>query len=185
MNELMYVRTKVYPSEGAAVTTNLVDFAGSTGVCAVMTFPTPIEVLRMGIVVDTAEVLDVGAGFIIKLWKYVTTGVNTNAVALGTITRTADVAAGGVVYNNLGATLDLDGSVAVDGSTVFTTATPTRAQRTVLPGQQLVWDVTDVADTTGKGYVWVQYIERPFNGADIAQLLAASATVYAVIEVTA
>lgn len=170
MHELLKVKTRVYPQDGAAITTNLVDFAGSTGVAAVMNFGSPIEVKRMGIVIDSNEALVPGAGFSIALKKYLVPGSNTNAVTLGTITRTTNVAAGGVVYNDFDA-LPAE-QTAEDGKPRDVSPRSASDFSTnnfiVLPGQQLVWDVTDVGDTTGKGQVFIEYIDRPFNGIDIA-----------------
>jgi hypothetical protein len=178
MHDLLNVRTQVYPQGGAAITTNLVDFGGSTGVAAVMNFAVPVEIVRMGIVVDDNELLDVGAGFTITLKKYLVPGSATNAVTLGSITRIADVPKGGVVYNDfdLG---DNDGEVAEDGTTrnlpVRSASDFDTNDFIVLPGQQIVWDLTDAADTSGKGQVFVQYIERPFAGPDIAAAIKVTA----------
>jgi hypothetical protein len=170
MHDLLNVHTRVYPEVGAAITTDLIDFGGSTGVVAVMNFGAPIEVIRMGIVVDDNELLDVGAGFSIALKKYLIPGSSTNAVTLGTITSTADVAKGDGLYNDfrLG---DENGETAEDGELRYVSP---RSESdiedndfVVLPGQQLVWDLTDAADTSGKGQVFVQYIERPFTGSDL------------------
>ena len=166
MHDLLNVQTRVYPEVGAGVTTDLVDFAGSTGVCAVMNFAVPVEILRMGILVDDNELLDVGAGFSIKLWKYLVPGSATNAVSLGTITTTADVAKGSGLFNNLD--VAIAAATGDDGVSVLQVAPRDQQSNKwiVTPGQQLVWDVTDVADTTGKGQVWVQYVEKPFIGVD-------------------
>ncbi len=164
MNQQMYLQTKVYPSVGAGITTNTIDFGGSTGVCCVMNFGTEVEIQRWGLTVDDNELLDVGAGMVLALKKYLVPGSSTNAVTIGSIsTGTTDVAKGSGLYQNL---VDLDvaaaQSVAVDGSTVTTAPAPTVDTRTILPGQQLVFDLPDAADTSGKGSVWVQYIEKPF-----------------------
>ena len=166
MHDFLQVRTAVYPQQGAAITTDLIDFGGATGVVAVMNFGTAIEVLRMGITVDDNELLDVGAGMSIALKKYLIPGSSTNAVSLGTITTTADVAKGDGLYNNLD-TGDTDGETGEDGE--LRNESPRNNfddgnKYIVYPGQQLVWDLTDAADTSGKGQVWVQYVERPFAG---------------------
>ena len=176
-HDFVQKRVRVYPEVGAAITTDLVDFGGSTGVVAVMNFATPIEVLRMGITVDDNELLDVGVGFSIKLWKYLVPGSSTNAVALGTITSTTDVAKGSSLYNNLAAAVaQASGDDTLDGGTTPQTSlvdvSPRNANSTnnyiVNTGQQLVWDLTDAADTSGKGQVWVEYVERPMAGTAFA-----------------
>lgn len=166
MHDLNTIQARVYPEVGAAITTDLVDFGGSTGVVCVMNFASPIEVLRMGIVVDDNELLDVGAGFAIALKKYLIPGSSTNAVTLGTITRgtDADVAKGALLVNNLN-TGDTNGETAEDNTTRFESPRNNFDDGNkfiVTPGQQLVWDLTDAADTSGKGQVFVEYVKRPF-----------------------
>lgn len=168
MHDFLQKRVAVYPDKGAAVGTNLVDFGGATGVAAVMNFGVPIEVLRMGITVDNAETLDVGAGFTMTLYKYLVPGDATSAVSLGTITSTADVAKGAGLYNNLN-TGDVDGETAEDSTTRYESPRNNfddGNKYIVVSGEQLVWDLTDAADTSGKGQVWVEYVERPFDIAD-------------------
>src|SRR5690606_14519441 len=133
-------------------------------VVAVMNFGVPVEIIRAGITVDNAETLAVGTGFEITLKKYLVPGDSTNAVTLGTISSASDVAKGAGLYNDFSAG-DADGENAEDNSTRF------EAPRNnfddgnkfiIKSGEQLVWDLTDAADTSGKGQVWVQYVERPF-----------------------
>lgn len=169
MHDYLNVRRAVYPAVGAAITTDLVDFGGSTGVVAVMNFGGPIEVLKIGITVDDNELLDVGAGFVITAKKYLIPGSSTNAVTLGTISSTTDVAKGQSLYNNLQLG-DTDGETAEDGN--LRNESPRNNfddgnKFIIKPGQQLVWDLTDAADTSGKGQVWVEYVERPMAGSDL------------------
>lgn len=171
MHDYLNVKTAVYPAVGAAITTDLVDFGGSTGVVAVFNFGVPVEVLRIGLTVDDNELLDVGAGVVLSFQKYLIPGSSTNAVVLGTISSTADVAKGSGLYNNLN-TGDADGETAEDGS--LRNESPRNNfdsgnKYIIYPGEQLVVDLTDAADTSGKGQVWVQYVERPFAGTDITE----------------
>jgi hypothetical protein len=162
MHDLLNVRTAVYPDKGAGITTDLVDFGGATGVVAVMNFAVPVEVLRFGLLVDDNELLDVGAGVALALKKYLVPGSATNAVTLGTISSTVDVAKGSGLFNNLA--VEIAAATGDDGVSVLNVA-PRDEQSNkfiVLPGQQLVFDLTDAADTSGKGQVWVQYVEKPF-----------------------
>lgn len=166
-----YIQTRVvtFPSAEAALATPLVDFGGSTGVVAVLNFGVPVEVLRFGITVDSAEILDVGAGFSIALKKYPTRGVSTDAVTLGTISSTVDRAAGVTLYNNLD-TGDSDGETAEDSSLRHESPRNNFDLGNVYivkTGEQLVFDLTDAADTSGKGSVWVEYVERPFAGSAV------------------
>lgn len=166
MHDYLKVVTKVYPDQGAGITTNLVDFGGSTGVVAVQNFGVEVEVIGFGIVVDDNEVLDVGAGFGIKLQKYLVPGSSTDAVDLGTITRTADVAKGSVVYNDLSKG-DEDGEVAEDGAKRNVAPRDEQNNKFIVKqGEQIVWNLTDAADTSGKGQVFVRVVERPLNIAD-------------------
>lgn len=172
MHGLEKVQTFVYPAVGAAVTTDLVDFGGSTGVVAVFNPVVPFEVIRWGLMVDDNELLDVGDGVVLTLKKYLIPGSATNAVTLGTISSTADVAKGSGLYSDL-AVLDTDGTAGPvasstdyleTGATRWSPPTPVLSNRLVLPGQQLVVDLTDAADTSGKGHVWVTGIPKPFIG---------------------
>lgn len=172
MHDLLNVHTRVYPEVGAAITTDLVDFQAATGVVCVMNFGTPIEVLRFGITVDDNELLDVGAGFTIALKKYLVPGSSTSAVTLGTLTTTTDIAKGAILYNELAT--EVAAATGDDGVSVIHVAPRTpatdaaEADYIVYPGEQLVWDITDAADTSGKGQVWVQYVNRPWSLFDLA-----------------
>jgi hypothetical protein len=170
-----YIQTavQVYPESGAALTTNLIDFNAATGVIAVMNFGRPIEVLKMGITMDNGTTVTLGS-FSIKLQKYLKPGDNTNAVDLGTITPAAGLAKGDVVFNKFQGTSGTS-STGSDGSTVTTAPrvqttdldTSNQNKFKVLAGEQLVWNET-VVMTSGKGQVWVEYVERPLSAFDQA-----------------
>lgn len=108
----------------------------------------PIDVVRWGFIITTA--LDVGAGFGAALDLRPTVGSDTDRVngdssgttdtGGGTITATADVAVGAGLYHNVDPPLEVD------------------------PGEELVLQITDAADTSGAGYFFVEYEERPFVG---------------------
>jgi hypothetical protein len=110
---------------------------------------TPIKIVRWGLVVTS--LLDVGAGFAAAMDFRPTAGSDTDRVngavasgidtAGGTITTTADVAAGDGLYHELSQPLE------------------------VLPGEQVVIQITDAADTAGTGLFWVEYEEEPFAAA--------------------
>ena len=82
------------------------------------------------------------AGFTIAADHRVTAGSDTGRVnaAVGTISATADVGQGKGLYSE--------------------PATPFQVD----PGEQLVFEITDAADTAGTGYIWVEYSELPFVG---------------------
>lgn len=165
MHDLLNVEIRTYPDVGAGVTTDLVDFGGSTGVVAVFNFPDPVEVKRFGLTVDDSELLDVGAGVVLALKKYLIPGSSTNAVTLGTITSTADIAKGAGMYTefDLG---DENGETGEDGSLRNVAPRDEDANIFIVnPGEQLVVDLTDAADTSGKGQVWVEVIHKGGFGA--------------------
>lgn len=171
MNDLLQIRTHVYPSAGAAVTTNLIDFHGGTGVVAVMNPAGPIEVVRMGIVVDSS-VAFVSTNFVIAMEKYLKPGDATNKKTLGTITVAGNLVSGAVVYNDFS---KLPATQTAEDGTTRNVAPRLENDLLalqsndflVLPGQQIVWDITDIADTGGKGQVFMEYIYRPFTGLDL------------------
>lgn len=165
MHDLLNVETRVYPEVGAAITTDLVDFGGSTGVVAVMNFGHPIEVIGFGLLVDDNEKLDVGVGMVVTLKKYLYPGSSTNAVTLGTITRGTDEDVDkGKGLINLLRTGDEDGETAEDGSLRHESPRNTYEDGNkyiVKAGEQLVFDLTNAADTSGKGQVFVKYVKLP------------------------
>lgn len=171
MNGLMYVRTHVYPCQGATLTTNLVNFAGSTGVVAHFDFGTAARVIRWGFTVDTSSApLTPVTNCVLTLKKYPTVGVNTNAVSLGTIsTGTANIAAGKGMYNDL-VNLASSATTGSDGNVVQVAPDVTYDNRVIKPGQELVVELTTAATTQGKGFVWVQTEEMPLNITDMVTL---------------
>jgi hypothetical protein len=167
MHDYLQVRTKVFPSEEAALATNIVDFGATGAVKAVFNFSVPVEILKWGIVIDTAEGWT-GDGVVVAE-KYVTPGVNTNAVQLGTMTINGTYGAGSVFYNDL-SLADEDGETAEDGSTRYESPRNNfdSGNKFILDaGQQFVVGVPSNAATTGQGHVFVQYVERPFAGVEI------------------
>ena len=123
----------------------------STGDKLVFTPGRPINVIRWGLVADA--LIDVGAGMIVacdfrptagsdasRTNGSVSSGVDT---AGGTIsTSTTDVAAGAGLFHDVVAA----------------------GYFQVNPGEQIVIEVTDAADTAGTGYVFIEYIPQPFQG---------------------
>ena len=129
----------------------------STGDKFIFTPAMPCDVYRWGLITDA--LLDVGAGFTIALDWRPTAGSDTNRAQKDTIVKTADVAAGQVLYSEaVGAVAQATGS---DGSLVdVAPAGPVEVD----PGEELVIEVTDAADTAGTGYVWIEYVEKPLAG---------------------
>ncbi len=129
----------------------------STGDTIVLTPGVPIDVLRWGIVADA--LIDVGAGMTVSLDHRVTAGSDTGRVEIDSFSQTTDIAAGAGVSRRL--TDEAAATTAVDGSTVNTGGT---SPYEVDPGEQLVFDVDDAADTAGTGYVFIEYLVKPAQG---------------------
>lgn len=170
MHDLLNKRVSVYPVQGAALATNVVNFAGATGVIAVFNFGERVEVSRWGLIVDSASApLTPGTGMVLTLKRYPIPGINTNAVTLSTLSLTANIAAGLGAYNDLSfppvAQTGEDNSVRYvaprdEGNNIF-----------VVPeGQQLVIELTTAAQTQGKGQVWVETMFKGGFGGDMTAL---------------
>lgn len=106
-------------------------------------FAQPVDIIRWGVILDA--LLDVGAGFSAALDRRITIGSDIGRVnaAGGTLTRTADVAAGQVLYGDVSA------------------GTP-NAPLELDPGDEVVFEVTDAADTAGTGHWFCMWRRRPF-----------------------
>ena len=123
-----------------------VNVQSSTGDKATFTFAQPVDVVGVGFIADA--LLDVGAGFVFKFDRRVTAGSDTGRGDgdVGTLTNgTTDVVAGTVIYNDLAAPVELNA------------------------GDQVVFEVTNVADTAGTGFAFIKYQRRPFVAGRIAK----------------
>jgi hypothetical protein len=101
----------------------------------------PIDVIRWGVLADA--LIDVGAGMTIKMDHRPTLGSDTSRTdgtptTAENLVTTSDIAAGAGGY------VELDDPFQVD------------------PGEELVFQVTDAADTAGTGLIFIQYRIRPF-----------------------
>lgn len=137
----------------------------TTGDKAFYTPGQPVDIVRWGVIAD--DLVDVGAGMTIKADHRPTVGSDTDRTdgTVGDITVTADIAAGKGAY-----TESFSGS---DGSTTTINSTGVGGQKReeagqygfeVDPGEQVVFQVTDAADTAGKVYIFIEVIEKPFVG---------------------
>ena len=106
----------------------------------------PVDVIRWGIVVSI--LLDVGVGFTIKA-DVIKSGVARDDGGMGSITTVTDVAVGKGLFT--------------ENVSPGVTAHPTEPFK-LDPGDQVIFQVTDAADTTGDGYVFVEYLEESFVG---------------------
>ena len=117
----------------------------------------PIDIVRWGYIVDETA-LDVGAGFTVALDHRVTAGTDTGRVAIDTIVRTTDLALGKGVVKEL--ILAVSQATAEDGSLRDVSGT---GPFQVDPGEEVIFEVTDAADTTGDVQYWFEYYELPQN----------------------
>ena len=118
----------------------------TTGDKVTFTPSQPIDVIGFGLITDA--LLDVGAGMVLKLDHRPTAGSDSSrtdgltpdgaASAQNLSTSTTDIAAGDFAY------------------VIFT------RPYEVDPGEQLVAEVTDAADTAGTGFIFLIYQKRPF-----------------------
>lgn len=124
----------------------------------------PIDIYRWGII--TQDLLDVGAGFTISMEFRPTVGSDTDRAAKQTIDRTTDVAAGTVLYRDvILAVAQASGDDTLTGGTTTQTSllnVGPAGPLHVRPGEEVVFEVTDAADTAGTGRIWVEYVESDF-----------------------
>lgn len=102
----------------------------------------PVEVVRWGIIATTT--IDVGVGMVVKADKVVD-GTRGDGDAGDITTSTTDITIGDGVYTE---------EVGSQGS---------GADPLVLdPGDHIVFQITDAADTAGVGVIFVHYRRKPF-----------------------
>ncbi len=120
----------------------------STGDKMTFTPGCPVNIVRWGVIADA--LIDVGAGFTIKADWRPTAGSDSSRSdgTCGDITVTSDINQGQGAYTEECATPDagLPAMFLVD------------------PGEQIVFEVTDAADTSGTGMIFVEYELLPFVG---------------------
>ncbi len=122
----------------------------STGDKMTFTPGVPVNIIRWGVIADA--LIDVGAGFTIKADWRPTAGSDSSRSdgTCGDITVTADISQGQGAYTEECATPDAGAP----------------AKFEVDPGEQLVFQVTDAADTSGTGLIFIEYELLPFVGDD-------------------
>lgn len=140
----------------------------STGDKATWAPALPIQILRWGLINLDSETIDVGVGMVVSLEWRPTVSSDTNRAVIDTIsTGTTDVPIGGGLYSDLVSGFDGE-STASDGS-IFNDAPSADAESApdnfiVYPGEELVVEVTDAADTNADSFqVFIEYVERPFS----------------------
>lgn len=109
----------------------------------------PVNIVRWGVIADS--LIDVGAGFTIKGDHRPTAGSDSSRGDgdVGDITVTDDIAQGKGIYTEECAT----------------PASPAQPTKFLLdPGEQVVFQITDIADTAGTGMIFVEYELEGFSG---------------------
>lgn len=144
-----HTERKIFEVAGAA--------ADSTGDKGRFSPVVPIDIIRWGYLVDTTA-LDVGAGFTVAIDHQPTANSASGRVAIDTIVRTTDLALGKGVVKEL--ILAVSQVTAEDGSLRDVSGT---GPFQVDPGESVVFEVTDAADTTGTVKYWFEYYELPQN----------------------
>lgn len=154
MNELLQKRTVVSTLITPAGVAGPVVFTG-TGDKFIITPSNPITILRWGIVYETGKD---ASSLVVTLETRPTAGSDTNRVVSDTMTDAAARAAGVVVERiakNMG--VNPNSSTGSDGSLVNVAA---GGPVLINPGQQAVFKVGTAAASTGKGYIYAEYIEH-------------------------
>lgn len=118
----------------------------STGDKMTFTPARPVNIIRWGIIADA--LIDVGTGMTIKADHRPTAGSDASRGDgdVGDITVTTDILQGKGAY-----TEEVSGA-------------GTKQKFQVDPGEQVVFQVTDAADTAGTGIIFVEYEEEGFSG---------------------
>lgn len=118
-----------------------------------------IDVIRWGVIYTTAKD---ATSMALTLSKRPVAGSAASKVILGTMTDAAARAIGALVYQEPGtlATVAATQSTAEDGS--LRNVDPVGPFH-VKVGEELSIELTDVADATGKGYLFIEYLEYPFS----------------------
>ncbi len=116
----------------------------------------PVNIVRWGVIANS--LIDVGAGFTIKADHRPTAGSDSSRGDgdAGDVTVTADIAQGKGIYTE-------------EVATPASTAAPTKFL--LDPGEQVVFEVTDAADTGGTGFIFVEYEMEGFSGVSPAVAL--------------
>ncbi len=109
----------------------------------------PVNIVRWGVIADA--LIDVGAGFTLKADFRPTAGSDASRGDgnAGDITVTADIAQGKGAYTE-------------EVATPAVTAVGVKFK--LDPGEQIVFQVTDAADTAGTGMIFVEYELEGFSG---------------------
>lgn len=109
----------------------------------------PIAIFKWGVLANA--LIDVGAGMILTMDKRVTIGSDTNRVT-GSTSSGVDTAGGSLSTS----TTDIS-----QGKGIYRVLSQPLI---IVPGYEVVVQVSDAADTAGTGYIWFEYASLPFAG---------------------
>lgn len=135
----------------------------------IFTPPRSIDVIRWGIIWTVAKD---ATSMALTLSRRPIAGLAAGKTVISTMTDTAARAAGTVTYVEPGTltTAAATQSVAEDGT--LRNVDPVGPYH-VAQGQELSIELTDVADVSGQGYLFIEYQEYPFNATDVGAATAA------------
>lgn len=139
----------------------------STGDKFIFTPGAPVRLLKWGFVAQT-DVVPV-TNLILTLSKRPTAGSDTSRAALDTLslgTSVAYVAGKGAFrdpYTASTAATTPSSEPSGSGQGGSYTINSGQAQYVLKPGEEWVIDVTTAATTTGKGYLWIEYVLLPIS----------------------
>lgn len=154
--------TSITPISSSGTPGPVVFTATAADVKFIFTPSRPIDVIRWGYIVTAAKD---ATSMALTLSRRPNAGSAAGKVVIGTITDTAARAVGAVVYQEPGTltTAAATQSVGSDGSLV--NVDPVGPWH-VSEGQELSIELTDVADVSGSGYLFIEFLEYPFSSSD-------------------
>lgn len=170
----------LYMKDAAVVSTTPISTSGTPGVVVftataadvkfIFTPPRPIDVIRWGVIWTVAKD---ATSMALTLSKRPIAGLAANKVVISTMTDALARVAGAVTYQEPGTltTAAATQSTAEDGS--LRNVDPVGAYH-ISMGQELSIELTDVADVSGQGYLFIEYLEYPFNVADVGAAVNAA-----------
>lgn len=162
-----------YLKDAAVVSITPISTSGTPGVVVftatandvkfIFTPPRPINVIRWGIIWTVAKD---ATQMVLTLSKRPIAGLAAGKSVISTMTDSSARAAGSVTYIEPGTltTAAATQSTGSDGSLV--SVDPVGPYH-VKMGEELSIELTDVADATGQGYLFIEYQEYPFNVNDV------------------
>ena len=135
--------------------------ATSTGDTVLIRPVKPLDILRWGFI--SQATVDVGVGAEFGLDHRPTIASDTGRTEIAAISVSADVAAGKGQYDDLADAVAA--ATGIDGSTVYTgSSNPFKVD----PGEEVVFEVKNAADTGGTVLGFIEYYEEPFVGTRVS-----------------